>query len=425
MSLKPVLEALDNIGAHSARKDKERLIGQYLDEIGKDFRQVIYYTYDSLLRFKTTRVFFTQGVKSRTRDIFSVLSTLASQPGASNKDINTLSIISSIDKETVEVVKRIINKDLRCGVGIKTFKKFIPYIYEHDVMLAIHNWPRFWKTAQTWDNVCYSIKLNGVRSQAVVAKHNVFHLSRSGKEWTNFGVFDNELFGIANFLHQKFGLHFPIIFDGEVITTDIDFQRVMTQVKRLSNVDPSILRYAIFDVVDNKPLINRYEMLKKALNPITGLKKELIQLSNEAYVYLLKHDMNPGFTTYRDIEELCGNVIDEGDEGLMVKTKSGPYERKLSPHWHKMKALYIENKGIEVDLPVIGFELGTGKYKNVVGKLICNYNGVEVRVGSGLSDVQRQEFLKDTPKMIEVHADSETKDGSLCYPIFQRARDDL
>jgi len=75
---------------------------------------------------------------------------------------------------------------------------------------------------------------------------------------------------------------------------------------------------------------------------------------------------------------------------------------------------------------VIGFEYGTKgtRMENMLGSFICEYKGKRVNVSGKMSDDQRIAYVKDLPSTIEVHADSETNDGSLRLPIFQRARED-
>ena len=57
-------------------------------------------------------------------------------------------------------------------------------------------------------------------------------------------------------------------------------------------------------------------------------------------------------------------------------------------------------------------------YKKILGQLIRDIYPYNIRV------TLRKEYVKDLPSWIEVNADSETDDGSLRLPIFQRVRID-
>jgi DNA ligase-1 len=59
-----------------------------------------------------------------------------------------------------------------------------------------------------------------------------------------------------------------------------------------------------------------------------------------------------------------------------------------------------------------------------MGALLCNYEGHEVKVGTGFSDVEREEFMERPPAMIEVKFQEKTKAGSLRFPAFIRVRED-
>ena len=64
----------------------------------------------------------------------------------------------------------------------------------------------------------------------------------------------------------------------------------------------------------------------------------------------------------------------------------------------------------------------------MLGGFIGNFNGVEVRVGSGLSDNDRVDFWGRREQirgdLMEVEYHEVTPDGSLRHPRFARFRDD-
>jgi len=84
-----------------------------------------------------------------------------------------------------------------------------------------------------------------------------------------------------------------------------------------------------------------------------------------------------------------------------------------------------------VDLVVKGAFEGEGKYQGTLGGLLCDFKGVEVRVGGGYSDEERKEFWRlyqhDLKRanageplllgtLIEVEFHEITPDGSLRHP---------
>jgi DNA ligase-1 len=120
-------------------------------------------------------------------------------------------------------------------------------------------------------------------------------------------------------------------------------------------------------------------------------------------------------------------VLSEDYEGLMLNTFNGLYKfGKRSSDVLKVKGSYT------CDLKCIAIEEGDGKYKGTLGKLVVDYKGFEVRVGSGLTDEERDNIWNNPESaighLIEVKYMQESKDEngdlSLRHPVFIRIRDD-
>lgn len=404
MSLKNVYFALEQIAAEPSTNAKQILIKKCLDI--PHFKDVVYFTYNPYMKYKISDVpYIGHNPLASSEPIFEFLKQLASQKGANNQDRRKLSNLASIDPETCMVVNMILKTDLRCGAGSTLFRKFVPRIPKHEPMLCNSDFDKFMKMAGSYKNVATSIKQDGVRVWAIVTGELVRYVSRNGKEFPNFDVFDEHLINIVK------EMNFPdiqVIFDGEVITKDKDFQKGLTQFRRLNGATKDIFEFRIFDIVMDKPFIERYALLREYFVEDFEPQRPIVCL-----VY---------HSTYLNTKEKIFNFLDQvtdiGEEGLVIKTWNGPYEFKRSNHWCKLKKFYSE------DLPVIRMEYGKGKYKNKLGALICDFNGVEVNVGSGYDDYERGEFIINTPKMIEVKYRKVTKDGSLWYPVFMRVRED-
>ena len=270
-------------------------------------------------------------------------------------------------------------------------------------------------------NTCYSIKKDGVRCWAVhkLKDNTTKYLSRSGKEFTNFGVaFDED---ISQAVHKLLELHPEletdelqyIIFDGEVDAVDRKgtegFQKLMTQVTKLKDVDPEIFRFHIFDIVlDNVIFSKRYQYLYDLFNNTSFVK-----------ILLLEHFATPATAkTIADLDEIAQKYIEQGEEGVVFKVLDSLYEYKRSNYWIKFK------KSETADVQVVGWEYGTGKNSKVMGKLNCLYESKPFNVGSGFSDKEREEFMKNTPNLIEINFHDLTKEGIPRHGTFIRVRED-
>lgn len=445
MSLAPVLSTLEKIASVSSRKQKEQILKDGLESESEEYlRKTILYALDAYRQFNVTEVEFIQDATPETKCIqtvdfiFTYLDRLSMQRAAAQADKLKLSIFSSIDKETVEVVKRIINKDLRCGVGVKTAEKYVEGVKDYGVMKpqtgkkTLHkDFEKFLELAGGYENICSSIKVDGVRiCDCLVHKDGtVQYFSTNGKLYRNFHCFNPVVLEMADWIHNLHKIKYPIGFDGEVISYDGNFQHVVTQTQRDHDVDTSDLRFLIWSIPtsgfyfrDSYDIVENY--LPQVRRPLR--QQNLIGPDAKTNVFCLHHNFEPPFSCWKDVELFARQAISEGEEGIILKVSDHEHERKRSRLWFRLKALYLEGEGVEADLKVLRWEHGKKgtKFENVMGALICDYNGEEVRVGGGYKESQRTEFMTNTPKWITVNADSETEDGSLRFPQFVRAREE-
>ena len=120
-------------------------------------------------------------------------------------------------------------------------------------------------------------------------------------------------------------------------------------------------------------------------------------------------------------------IIAQKEEGLMLNLVSGVYKfGKRSTELLKVKQMNT------CDLQCTAIEEGEGKYAGVLGKIVCNYKGYELRVGSGFTDEQRAYYWKNpwliVGSIVEIQYFEETNNDtgglSLRFPVFKTWRDD-
>jgi hypothetical protein len=411
-TLKPVYDAIVDIASDRGRLVKEAKIKKYLVDI-PDFEKVIIYTYDYNKKYNVTSVSMQDHkYELKSNILFEYLDFLSSKNGANDEEKRNLSILASADLETIDVVNRIINKDLKCGSSTNTFKKFIKNLPVFEIMTCQRNIKKFLKLAKGKDYY-WSEKKDGARVINFCVDQVDKHLSRSGLEFPNFQIFDKDLIKISKELRKKFKFEEPLIYiDGESISSDKRFNKLMTQIRRKTNVDMSQYKLHVFDTPNNLPFNKRYEGLE-----------EIFGYNSFDNLVLVEHHLCN--YTEDQLLELSKYIVESGvpgvDEGVVIKIADSPYVfKEKSKYWCKIKPTET------LDLEVIGFYFGKPgtRLKDVVGGLKVNYKGVEVHVGSGLSDVQRKEFLEELPEIIEVEYKEVTPDGSLREPIMKCVRDD-
>jgi DNA ligase-1 len=327
--------------------------------------------------------------------------------------------LMSTKEEWNDWYRRILIKDLRCGVTHKTINKHSTMkVPVFDCMLADDSKKHEKKMT---GEVYVEPKLDGVRVITIcdVDKDEVKMFSRNGKELNNFPKILEQFDDMLDQMSES------MVFDGEVMSDD--FQTLMREIHRKGGAKTDD---AILNVFDCLPL----EEFKEGASP-NNIKTRKILLDqfnfgpNISKVEFVKMDLDDddGQKQFADYNKLC---IDKGFEGIMVKPIKGIYECKRSSLWLKVKPF------IEVSLTVVATEEGTGRNVGKLGALIVEGKDdgkfIKTNVGSGLSDADREEFWTAKDKLIgqvvEVRADAITQnqnttdEWSLRFPRFLRFR---
>ena len=325
------------------------------------------------------------------------------------------------------VCRRVLIKDLRCGISEKTLNKVLGRTEWRIPVFTCQLAQDSEGSAQKLTGVKrLECKLDGVRVLAALTPNSVTLYSRNGKVFENFAAIElalNEQFGaIKSVLNQA-----NVILDGEIVGES--FQTLMRQAHRKSNANTTGMKYHIFDFV-----------------PTAAFTKGIYALSLEDRIQKLQElsdrfqdtdclRIMPGLLVDLDSAEghdvmrrFAQDVVQGGFEGIMIKDTQAPYKCSRNSSWLKWKPT------ITVDLTIKGFEVGTGRNQGRLGAIICegvdNGRNISVNVGSGFSDSDRDSYYanRDTllGNVVEIEADAITQnqDGSysLRFPRFVRFR---
>jgi len=319
--------------------------------------------------------------------------------------------------------RRILIKDLRCGVSEKTINNVVAKQYP-DYAVPVFSCQLAHDSANHEGKVCgkkiVEIKLDGVRVLTIVyPEGRVDQFSRNGKELLNFGHVKDQFAKVAA------GLMEPWVFDGEIMSSS--FQDLMKQVHRKSDVKAND---AVLHLFDGMPLAQfekggwKSDQLFRSNHLAKFMEFNGDKLSNVTMVGQEQVDLDTAAGQKR-FKEINAQAIAGGYEGIMIKDIKAPYQCKRSTAWLKLKPF------IEVSLEVTDVEEGTGKNVGRLGALVCSGMDdgklITVNVGSGFSDDNRIEFYRDrnlvVGRIVEVRADAVTQnqDGSysLRFPRFK------
>lgn len=249
-------------------------------------------------------------------------------------------------------------------------------------------------------------KLDGVRVLANIdtVSNKVRFYSRNGKPFTSFSHLVEPLLCAARSMCLPF-----VVLDGEV--TDGEFSSTVSSVRRKNTAAVNAV-YNVFDILSGHGTYTH-----RRLTAYTFVR-QANTFSNkfDFYPEVIAHSVDEVMRIYHSLRR-------KGFEGAIVKSLDGLYTLGRSHSWMKLKGYD------SVDVPVIGAFEGSGKYDGKLGGLVVQYGDVEVRVGIGFADQQREEFWNAhkaaelAGRVVEVGYHEITPAGSLRHPRFIRFRD--
>ena len=341
--------------------------------------------------------------------------------GDAARDAIELALSASTQSQWNDWYRRILIKDLRCGVSEKTINKVMKgAVPVFECMLA-HDGANHEKKIQ--GKKLLEPKLDGVRVLTVIDADNrtVVQYTRNGKVLENFSHITEGLLAHIDNFERSF------VLDGEIVSSS--FQALMKQVHRKDNVKADDAVLMLFDILPLSEFKKGKSILgqRRRSKFLENFKSTFDLVGNIGIVPQTEVDL-ADFTGELLFKEFNKQAIADGYEGIMIKDVDAVYECKRSASWLKQKPF------IEVSLEVTNVEEGTGRNEGRLGALVCSGvdDGKEILVncGSGFSDSDRSEFWDSrdslTGQIVEVRADAVTQnqDGtySLRFPRFKGFR---
>ena len=418
---------------HPSRLNKEQIIFEQAREGNSEFFEGARLTLDATVTFGVKKV-PTHGGPDGQGLPWAVFAKLADQlqkrelTGHDARDAIELTMSIATQAEWNDWYRRILIKDLRCGVSEKTINKVVEKEWP-EYAVTVFSCQLAHDSANHESKVAgkkyIEVKLDGVRVLTIVRTDGrVEQFSRNGKELVNFEHITKQISAVV----KKDPPKYDLVLDGEIMSSS--FQDLMKQVHRKSDVaaDDAVLH--LFDMCPLDKFLEggwAKDQETRSLYVYEWHKKHKEDLPNVAVVGHELVDLNSeeGKSRFKEINQFA---IAGGYEGIMIKDPKAPYECKRATSWLKLKPF------IEVSLTVIAVEEGTGKNVGRLGALVCE--GVDdgrricVNVGSGFTDDDRIAYWTSRDeivgKVVEVRADAITQnqDGtySLRFPRFLRFR---
>ena len=424
---------IEKLESDNSRLAKEQVILEAMEEGLDEFFEGVRMALDPLVTFGVKQVPERTDVLTGQGLIWKDFKVLANQlinrelTGHAARDAIELVMSVATVEQWNGFYRRILIKDLRCGVSEKTVnkiaKKFPQYKIPTFTCALAHDSANHEKKMVGKKQI--EVKLDGVRVLAICRSGKVELFSRNGKQFHNFPHIIAEIEAVL----ERKPSPYDCVLDGEVMSKD--FQDLMKQVHRKDGKAATDSVLHLFDFIPlkdfleggwDKPQTYRSNLVKywvlennDILEHVTACEWEEVDLSTD--------EGNKRFV------ELNKTAVDGGYEGVMIKDVDAPYECKRTHAWLKAKPF------IEITLKVVDVEEGTGRNEGRLGAVIVEgeddgYN-YRLNCGSGFTDAQRDEYWTERASLIgnliEIRADARTKSQdsdtySLRFPRFKTFR---
>jgi len=412
--------------ADNSRLAKEAILLEAMDEGLPEFFEGLTMALDPLVTFGVKQVpeatVDGQGLAWPTFKELCRKLINRSLTGHAARDAIILCKDTATVKQWNDFYRRILIKDLRCGVSEKTVNKVAPGTVPVFTCALAHDSAKHEKKMTGVKQI--EVKLDGVRVLAVCRGGKVELFSRNGKQFHNFPHIIKEIENVLSCTPAPY----DCVLDGEVMSAD--FQDLMKQLQRKDGKKATDAVLHLFDFIPLKDFLEG------------GWDKPQTYRSNLVKYWVLENNdilEHVQACEWEDVDldtlegqerfvELNKAAVDGGYEGVMIKDIDAPYECKRTHAWLKAKPF------IEVTLEVTDIEEGTGRNEGRLGAFVCegvdDDRHIAVNVGSGFTDANRDDFWnhRDSVKgnLVEVRADAITQnqDGtySLRFPRFKTFR---
>ena len=411
--------------ATSSTIDKAEIIEDYTssNEAGANFiKKILLYTYHPTWQYNVTsdNLKKKKHLKSKNsyKNIFDLLDDLKGRAITGHDAIGAVNTFVDTHPEHEELIHCIIDKDLKTRAGDKIINKAIKdHIPEFSVALADKYEPKLvdWK-----DGWYVSRKIDGARCIAIVDEvGNTTFFSRTGKTFDTLDVVAGGIkaLGITN-----------VVFDGELCLVDDDgnedFQGVMKELRKKDHTitNPS---FKIFDMISHDEFYSKKGEKNKIYSHRYNNLREVMKNNSCACLSVLAQEKIKDDDHF---QEWVKKAADYGWEGVMLRANE-PYKGKRSKDLLKVKKFF------DNEYKVIDTEMGDFRYvkdsaeweETMLSCVMIQHKNNIVRVGSGFTIEQRQEFYQDPSKIVgkiitvQYFEETKNQDGgiSLRFPTFK------
>jgi len=422
MTIGQIVDVFKKLQSTSSRTEKEAILKANANN--NDFRKILEFVYNPFIltgikskKLQKFEKYYDEQLAKQFGDVFDVIEYVTKNNSGRDEDVKVVAsfINDHLEEDVQAFLREVFTKELKCGITASTINKVYGKgtVPEFNVMLA-HSYKDHGHKLK--GKFYTTLKLDGIRCIAIKNGNSIQFFTRQGQPIDGLVEIEEELKNISLVNY---------VLDGELLLkpngmNSADLFRATQKVVRKDGIKTG-LDFHVFDGLSYTDFISgkselTYEERRKVL-------------ANMVFCTDYKHIKHLPVLYEGENKEVISDLLEritaEGHEGLMINTADGFYVTKRTDALLKVKEMYT------IDLKVVGYEEGTGKYKGTLGALIVDYKGNEVNVGSGYTDEDRSMIwsMRDEiiGRVIEVQYFMESKNEnggiSLRFPVFKQLRE--
>lgn len=431
----------DRIGSTTSRKEKEEIIASFHDN--DTILEAFYFLFNPFIHtgISRTKIKKTINVQKDTtlttpKQVFDYLEKYDTGRDVDIKNVQEYiesavdKTDSGIDRDEQRFLNSLFTKTLKIGVTASTVNKALGYkfIPEFKVQLS-HSFDKYKNSIP--EEFTITEKLDGHRTLCVVDDMGfVDFFTRKGNDVLRLTEIEDSVknwVGKTNILGRS-TFNSGVVLDGEIIVQKGETDDLFNETSKIirKNGEKTGLVFHVFDIIPRETFLSN-DMSKPL--PYSERRKtldSLFSIADDQEWLKLVPALYSGSDT-EQIEKIAHDLIEEGKEGAMVNDNSANYQFGRTKSLLKVKEFH------SADLVVTGYFEGQGKYEGTLGGLIVDYNGNEVKVGSGFTDEQRDEYWAKRDEMInrivqiDFFSESTNQNNdeiSLRFPTIKGIRED-
>lgn len=419
--MKHIINNLEKLASISGRREKEELLVSF-DE---DTKQVLQFLNDPVINTGLSSKKLTKKVAvdpmteiTNLNDLMEFL--ILNNTGTDQVIASVQQYINSQDTSLTVALNKIATKTFKTGVTANTLNKVYGegFIKVFKVQLA----ESYTKHAnKVKSNFALTIKYDGHRAATELYTGRSF--TRNGNPILDLIELQPEFKLLNDSLKGNY------IIDGELLIkkTNVPKSSWYNETSKILRKDgtKTNIRYVVFDILTEEEFYNAKQSKSSYFDRRYLLENTIKKLDLQF--------IQPAELLYKGnqlemIDKCYNEAIANGEEGIMINLDK-PYVCKRTSSLLKVKPEH------SADLEIVGFESGDKftKYENTLGRILVNFDGVTVPVGSGLTDEIREEIWSNQEEYLgkiaeimytDISRNQNNDEINLRFPRFKTIRND-